>query len=288
MLDHIYAKGPKFWWVVTSGLTHVLDHKNLTKVQKVLFELDANAFLYLIEALRFEMFDRVNHKGTTHELWESIKHTFDDSSTWDDDKFKKEDEPKVEAHECVEHDHNLVIVKDCSTSLSSDDDDRSTTSSLDKIDGDASSDAIEDATPCTLDSDDDGSCPDDIATTSPSNTPHCFMSQGDTKVSNANVVDHINSYDELVSRLACMTMSLENKKTKTLKLENKNSFLKKSCEDHKHLLDVLKSSHDELIVTHGKLFVSHEELLEQHASLIKIFSKKIKNNESSSHESSDQ
>ena len=36
MLDHIRAKGPKFWWVVTSGLTHVLDHKNLTKTQKVL------------------------------------------------------------------------------------------------------------------------------------------------------------------------------------------------------------------------------------------------------------
>jgi hypothetical protein len=38
----------------------------------------------------------MNCKGTTHELWESIKHTFDDSSTWDDGKFKKEDEPKVE------------------------------------------------------------------------------------------------------------------------------------------------------------------------------------------------
>ena len=23
MLDHFRAKGPKFWWVVTSGLTHV-------------------------------------------------------------------------------------------------------------------------------------------------------------------------------------------------------------------------------------------------------------------------
>jgi hypothetical protein len=286
MLDHIRAKGPKFWWVVTSGLTHVLDHKNLIKAQKVLFELDANAFLYLIDALSFEMFDRVNHRGTAHELWESIKHTFGDPSTWDDGKFKKEDEPKVEAHECVEHDHNLVIVEDCSTSWSSDDDDRSTTSSLDKIDGDASSDAIEDATPCTLDGDDDGSCLDDVATTSSSTTPHCFMSQGDTKVSNANVVDQVDSYDELISRLASMTMSLENEKAKTLKFKNENSFLKNSCEDGKHLLDVLKSSHDELILTHEKLLVSHEELLEQHASLIN--SKKIKNNESSSHESSDQ
>jgi hypothetical protein len=157
---------------------------------------------------------------------------FGDSSTSDDGKFKKEDHKK-EAHECVEHDHNLVIVEDCSTSWSSDDDDRSTTSSLDKIDDDASSDANDDATPCTFDGDDGGSCSDDIATISPSTTPHCFISQGDTKVSNSNVVDHVDSYDKLVSRLASMTMSLENEKAKIMKLENKNSFLKNSCEEHK-------------------------------------------------------
>ena len=38
--------------------------------------------------------------GTTREIWESIKHTFGDSSMWDDGKFKKE-EPKEEVHECV-------------------------------------------------------------------------------------------------------------------------------------------------------------------------------------------
>jgi hypothetical protein len=59
-----------------------------------------------------------------------------------------------------------------------------------------------------------------------------------------------------------MVMSLENEKAKILKLEKENSFLKNSCEYHKHLLDVLKSSHDELIVTHEKLFVSQKELLE--------------------------
>jgi heme-binding NEAT domain protein len=153
-----------------------------------------------------------------------------------DGKFKKEDEPKVEAHEYVEHNHNLVIVEDCSTSWSSDDDNRSTTTSLDKIDNDATSDANDDATPYTLDGNDDDSCSDDIATTRPSTTPHCSMSQGDTKVLNDNVVDHVESYDELVSRLASMTISLENEKAKTLKLENKNSFLKNSCEEHKHLM----------------------------------------------------
>ena len=107
------------------------------------------------------------------------------------------------------------------------------------------------------------------------------MSQGDTKVQNANVVDHVDSYDELVSTLASMTMSLENEKAKTLKLENENSFLKNSCEEHKKLLDVLKLNHETLLT-------SHEELLEQHASLIKVFKKKLKKNESSSHGSNDQ
>jgi flagellar capping protein FliD len=62
------------------------------------------------------------------------------------------------------------------------------------------------------------------------------MSQDDTKVQNANVVDHVDSYDELVSRLTSMTISLENKKAKTMKLEKENSSLKNSCEEHKHLM----------------------------------------------------
>jgi hypothetical protein len=107
------------------------------------------------------------------------------------------------------------------------------------MDGDAPSDVNDDSTSSTLG--DDGSCSghDCDATTSTSTTPHCFMLQGDTKVSNANVVDHVDSYDELVSRLSSMTMSLENDKAKTMKLENENSFLKNSCEEHKHLLDYL-------------------------------------------------
>jgi hypothetical protein len=36
------------------------------------------------------------------------------------------------------------------------------------------------------------------------------------------VVDHVDSYDELVSRLASVIMSLENEKAKTLKLEKEN------------------------------------------------------------------
>ena len=112
-----------------------------------------------------------------HDMWLALQAFYGDSSTWDDGKFKKEDEPKKEMHECVEHDHNLVIVKDCSTSLSSDNDDRSTTSSLDKVDNDATSVASDVATPCTLDGDDDCSCPNDITTTSSPTPLHCLMSQ---------------------------------------------------------------------------------------------------------------
>jgi hypothetical protein len=81
--------------------------------------------------------------------------------------------------------------------------------------------------------DDYGDCScsnNDIATTSPSITPHCFMSQGNTKVYNANVTNHSYSYDELVGRHASMNIALENEKDKTRNLESENSFLKYSCE----------------------------------------------------------
>ena len=136
----------------------------------------------------------------------------------------------------------MVVVKDCSTSLSSDDDDLSTTSSLEKIDGDASSDANDDSIPCTLDVDVSCSGYDCDATTSPSTTPHCFMSLGDTKVSSCNVIDH-DSYDELVSRLASMNIALENEMAKAYKLKKMNSFLKNTCEQQRHILYIISCSH---------------------------------------------
>ena len=89
-------------------------------------------------------------------------------------------ESMEEVHEDVEHDHDLVIVEDCSTSLLSDDDDHSTTRSLDKIDDDATSVAHEESTPSTLGGDLDDVCScsshDDDATISSPTTSHCFMS----------------------------------------------------------------------------------------------------------------
>ncbi|OQU91913.1 hypothetical protein SORBI_3001G261517 [Sorghum bicolor] len=221
MLDHFRAKGPKFWWIVTNGLTHNLDHKNLTKAQKVLFELDCEAYDYLIESLSFEMFDRINSKGTAYEMWESIKHTFGDSSTWDDGKFKKE-EPKVEIHE--------------------DNDD-------------ATSDATDDATPCTLDGEADGYESDASTSTT---SPHCFMSHGDTKVSIGDViVDCDGPNFELICRLS---KALRNEMAKTSKLKNENSFLKTTCEQQKHLLYVTTCSHEEIKLAHEELCVAHDNL----------------------------
>jgi hypothetical protein len=114
------------------------------------------------------------------------------------------------------------------------------------------------------------------------------MSLGDTKVSNDNVIDHVDSYDEFVSRLASMNKSLENEKAKTMKLENKNSFLKTTCEQQKHLLYITTCSHEELKLAHEELSVAHDNLAQEHVSLFKMLLKKIKNNESSSHGSNDQ
>jgi hypothetical protein len=114
-----------------------------------------------------------------------------------------------------------MVVEDCSTSWSSDNDERHTTSSLDNHDcvGSNSSNANDCSISSILDDYGDFSCSgDDITTTSPSITPHCFTSQGNTKVYNANVTNHSYSYDELVDRLASMDIDLENEKDKTRNL----------------------------------------------------------------------
>ena len=133
---------------------------------------------------------------TAHEIWSYLNENYGAASD-DDDDFKA----KEEVHEDGEHIHDMVVVEDCSTSWSSDDDDddQSTTSSLDIIDDDDdTSVANDDPTPSTF-VDQVGSCMNDISTSSSSPSSHCVMSQGDTKVSNCNVIDP-NSYDELFSQ----------------------------------------------------------------------------------------
>jgi hypothetical protein len=201
------------------------------------------------------IFGEIINKKNAHEIWIYLN---EKNGMVSDDK---DGEPKEEAHEDVKHDHNLVIVEGCSSSWSSDEyiDERSTTSSLDKINGSISSDAYHCYIPRTIDNC-DCSCSDDYATTSSPTPLHCLMSQGNKRVSSCIVIGH-DSYDELVSRLASMNVALENEMAKTCKFENENSFLKNTCEQQKHLLYVITCSHGELKMAHEELSVTHDNLV---------------------------
>ena len=141
----------------------------------------------------------------------------------------------------------------------------------------------------TSNGDDDVSCScckSDVSTSSL--TSHCFMSQGDTKVFNANVID-LDSYEELLDKFGSMIKALENEMAKTKKLKNKNSFIKNTCEQQNHLLYVTTCSHEELKLAHEELSVVQDNLVQDHTFLSKELSnEKIKTSESSSHGSNDQ
>jgi hypothetical protein len=86
-----------------------------------------------------------------------------------------------------------------------------------------------------------------------------------------------------------MTKALENEMAKTMKLKNKNSFLKKTCEQQKHLLYVTTCSHEELKLAHEELSIAHDNFVQDYAFLTKELSNgKIKTSESSSYELIDQ
>ena len=170
--------------MVDVGFSHVLDEGNLTPTQEKCLDLDIQATNILFRSLHNCILGEIMDMKTAHEIWSYLNEKYGAASD-DDDDFKA----KEEVHEDGEHIHDMVVVEDYSTSWSSDDDDdQYTTSSLDMIDDVNSSVASDNSTPSTLD-DQVGSCMDDISTSSSSPSSHCFMSQGDTKVSNCNVID---------------------------------------------------------------------------------------------------
>ena len=115
------------WWMIDVGFSHALDEKNATQAQKKCLHLDCQAPNIIYQSLSDKIFGEIMYMKTVHDIWLYLNLIYGRVSDDDDD----DDEPKEEAHECVKHDHNLVIVEDCSISWSSDDDDdRSTTSSL--------------------------------------------------------------------------------------------------------------------------------------------------------------
>ena len=88
----------------------------------------------MYRSLNDSIFEEIIDMKAAHEIWSYLNEKYGTVSDDDDD-----DEPKEEVHECVEHDHNLVIMEDCTTSWSSDDDDQSTTRSFDIRDDGSSS-----------------------------------------------------------------------------------------------------------------------------------------------------
>ncbi|KAG0542966.1 hypothetical protein BDA96_02G149500, partial [Sorghum bicolor] len=202
---------PQMWWMVDVGFSHVLDEDDLTQAQEKCLDLDIQATNIMYRSLDDCIFGEIIDMKTAHEIWVFLNEKYGAISDDDDDM------PKVEAHEDVEHDHNTVVVEDCSTSWSSDDDDRSTRSSLDKIDDDATSDTNDDTTQCTLDGEGDGSCSshDYNAPTSPSTTPHSFMSQGDTKELKLTHEELCVTHDNLVKDHAFLTKKISNEEIKT-------------------------------------------------------------------------
>ncbi|KAG0514702.1 hypothetical protein BDA96_10G216000 [Sorghum bicolor] len=270
---------PQIWWIVDVGFSCAIDKKVATQAQKKCLHLDCQATNIFYSSMKDNIFGEIMDMKSAHEIWVFLNEKYG--------MISKEDVvPNVEAHADVEHDHNTMVVEDCSTSWSSEDDDDHSTRSLDKDDDDATSDANDDATSCTLDDEDDG-YESDASTSSSTTSPHCFMSHDDTKVSIGDVIIDCDGPNfELVCKLS---KALRNELAKTNKLKNENSFLKTTCEQQKHLLYVTTCSHEELKLVHEELCVTHDNLVKDHALLTKKLSnKEIKTSESSSLGSNDQ
>ncbi|KAG0514650.1 hypothetical protein BDA96_10G211500 [Sorghum bicolor] len=270
---------PQMWWIVDVGFSCAIDKKVATQAQKKCLHLDCQATNIFYSSMKDNIFGEIMDMKSAHEIWVFLNEKYG--------MISKEDVvPNVEAHEDVEHDHNTMVVEDCSTSWSSEDDDDHSTRSLDKDDDDATSDANDDATSCTLDDEDDG-YESDASTSSSTTSPHCFMSHDDTKVSIGDVIIDCDGPNfELVCKLS---KALRNELAKTNKLKNENSFLKTTCEQQKHLLYVTTCSHEELKLVHEELCVAHDNLVKDHAFLTKkISNEEIKTSESSSLGSNDQ
>ncbi|OQU84825.1 LOW QUALITY PROTEIN: hypothetical protein SORBI_3004G129750 [Sorghum bicolor] len=238
---------PQMWWMVDVGLSHVLDEENLTQAQEKCLHLDYQATNIFYSSMKDNIFGKIMDMKSAHEIWSYLNEKYGALT-------KEDDVPKVDAREDVEHDHNMVVVEDCSTSWSSEDED-------DGYESDAS--------------------------TSSSTSSHSSMSHDDGKVSIGGViVDCDDPNFELVCRL---TKALRNEMAKTSKLKNENSFLKTTCEQQKHLLYVTTCSHEELKLTHEELCVAHDNLVKDYAFLTKRLSNvENKTSESSSLGSNDQ
>jgi hypothetical protein len=97
------------WWSVDVGFSHSLDEKNATQVQKKCLHLNCQSTNIFYQSMKDNIFGEIMYMKTAHDIWLYLNLIYGRVSNNDDDEA-----PKEEAHECVEHDHNLVIMEDCS------------------------------------------------------------------------------------------------------------------------------------------------------------------------------
>ena len=101
------------WWMVDVCFSHVLNEENLTHAQEKCLDLDLQATNIMFRSLHDCIFREIMDIKTAHKIWSYLNEK--NGAASDDDNELKE-----EVHEDVEHIHNMVVVEDCSTSWSSD------------------------------------------------------------------------------------------------------------------------------------------------------------------------
>ncbi|KAG0520720.1 hypothetical protein BDA96_08G098700, partial [Sorghum bicolor] len=107
---------PQMWWMVDVGFSQVLDEENLTQAQEKCLHLDYQATNIFYSSMKDNIFGEIMDikalPKSSHEIWSYLNEKYRAIT-------KEDDVPKVDAREDVEHDHNMVVVEDCSLMVNS-------------------------------------------------------------------------------------------------------------------------------------------------------------------------
>jgi len=98
------------------GFSCAIDKKVATQAQKKCLHLDCQATNIFYQSMDDSIFGKIMDMKFAHEIWVFLNEKYGAIS-------QEDNMPKVDEHEDVEHDHNMVVVEGCSTSWSSDGDD---------------------------------------------------------------------------------------------------------------------------------------------------------------------
>ena len=86
-------------WIVDVGFSHAIDRNDATQVQKKCLHLDCQATNIFYQSMEDSIFGEIMDMKSAHEIWIYLNKKY--GAVSDDDN-----EPKEEAHECGENDHN--------------------------------------------------------------------------------------------------------------------------------------------------------------------------------------